>query len=66
MVVVQKLIILKNLREAELRKKINNFFRKNTKPIQELRSSKLDIELKKLNEENMPVRVMLPYTTVEL
>lgn len=44
----------------------NNFFRKNTKPIQELRSSKLDIELKKLNEENMPVRVMLPYTTVEL
>lgn len=44
----------------------NNFFKGHDKPLQQLRSSKLEKELKEFREENIPAFIMLPYSTVDL
>ncbi|MCA1481901.1 hypothetical protein I6F37_43995, partial [Bradyrhizobium sp. NBAIM08] len=44
----------------------NNFLRSNDKPLQQLRSSKLEKELKEFHEEKMPVCILLPFTSVDL
>lgn len=44
----------------------NNFFRSNDKSLQSFKSSEIDKELEILNKENIPARIMLPYTTVNL
>ena len=44
----------------------NNFFKSNDKPLQQLRSSKLEKELKEFQQEKMPVYIMLPFTSVDL
>lgn len=44
----------------------NNFFKGNDKPLQQLRSSKLEKELIEFRQEKMPVYIMLPFTTLDL
>ena len=44
----------------------NNFFKSNDKPLQQLRSSKLEKELKEFREEKMSVYILLPFSSVDL
>ena len=44
----------------------NNFFRSNDKPLQYLRSSELPEVLEELNNNGIPVKIMPPFSTVDL